>query len=158
MFHRLLTHLVDSFEDTPLHTAVPSALSLFPIQTFLFPRGSLPARPPPSAPQIPSRARPPLRCPLRSTTPPPARRGRPLAPAPAATAGRPPPITQTSHAPHSRSSPRLRPWRRPQHTPAPPRNTPPARGPLTTHDAGAAVHTTNGERLARSAAYTRACG
>lgn len=103
----------------------PSLLFQDILSTFWFPSPRKTA--PPLAPQIHSRARPPLRCPPRSTTP------NPLAKAGLRT---PHPDFTPSH---SGSRQRLRPRRSPHRTPAPPRNTPPARSPLTAHDAEGTV-------------------
>ena len=153
MFHRLphSPGLLNSLPSTPQfpqpsplfrYTHCSPLLLLFPAQS------------PHSAPQISSRARPPLSGPLRSTPPHSSSPKRPPPPAASATAGRPRPNTQISHPPHSRSRRRHRPRRRPHCTPAPPCNTPPARGPLTTHAAGGTVGKANGERLASPGAYT----
>lgn len=126
MFHRL-PHSPDGLLKANRSTPQFPRPSLLFQDIYLHFGSLLREKPPPLAPQIHSRARPPLRCPPRSTTP-----------IPFAEAG-----LRTQHPDftpsHSGSRQRLRPRRRPHRTPAPPRNTPPARSPLTAHDAEGTV-------------------
>lgn len=148
MFHRLPHSPAGLFgRQAPLHLSSLGPLSLSKTEIYI---------------SVPSSAQNRLQWPPRSTREPALLPGTLLGPPLSSRSHRPAsaPSTHTSH-PHTPAPASLRPRRSPHGTAAPPRNTPPARSPLTAHDAEGTVggRAANGwrgrerthERLGRSA-------